>query len=144
MPLCSTEHTQVYFVLRKQCLWAAIVHLDTLFSFLCTLGYVCYILYSIDYNLEAAESNNLLVDLLESHDDAEVDQANSAKRSNGRHHSLFGLYPLLDRGEAKETRSPVSPPAEHKGLRLLVKVSELRYNSCVDYEYRAVLHYNYI
>ena len=30
MPLCSTEHTQVYFVLQKQCLWAAIVQLDTL------------------------------------------------------------------------------------------------------------------
>ena len=39
MLLCSTEHTQVYFVLRKQRLWAAIVQLDTLFSFLCTLGF---------------------------------------------------------------------------------------------------------
>ena len=28
----------MYFVLRKQCLWAAIVQLDTLFSSLCTLG----------------------------------------------------------------------------------------------------------
>ena len=82
--------------------------------------------YSIDYNLEAAESNNLLLDLLESHDDVEVDKENTSKRGSGRHHSLFGLYPLLDRGEAKETRSPVSPPAEHKGLRLLVKVSELK------------------
>ena len=36
-PLYSTEHTQVYFVLRKQRLWAAIVQLDTLFSFLCIL-----------------------------------------------------------------------------------------------------------
>ena len=37
-PLCGTEHKQVYFVLQKQRLWAAIVQLDTLFSFLCTLA----------------------------------------------------------------------------------------------------------
>ena len=43
MPLCSAEHTQVYFVLRKQRLWAAIVQLDTLFSFLCTLGDTYYV-----------------------------------------------------------------------------------------------------
>lgn len=82
---------------------------------------------SIDYNLEAAESNKLMLDLLEHREEPEVDHENTEKRSSGRHHSLFGLYPLLDRGEAKETRSPVAPPSEHKGLRLLVKVSELRY-----------------
>ena len=84
------------------------------------------IAYSIDYNLEAAESNNLMLDLLDVHEDAAVDRENSEKRANGRHHSLFGLYPLLDRGEAKETRNPVPPPSEHKGLKLHVKVSELR------------------
>ena len=85
------------------------------------------LLCSIDYNLEAAESNNLLLELLESRDEVLVDQENMKTRANCRHHSLFGLYPLLDRGEAKETRSPISPPTEHRGLRLLVKVSELRY-----------------
>lgn len=76
--------------------------------------------------MEAAESNNLMLDLLDVHEDAAVDRENSEKRANGRHHSLFGLYPLLDRGEAKETRNPVPPPSEHKGLKLHVKVSELR------------------
>ena len=45
MPLCSIEHTQVYFVLRKQRLWAAIVQLDTLFSFLCTLGIIVLLFF---------------------------------------------------------------------------------------------------
>ena len=81
---------------------------------------------SIDYNLEAAESNHLMLNLLDVGEDSAVDQDNSEKRATGRHHSLFGLYPLLDRGEAKETRNPVPPPSEHKGLRLHVKVSELR------------------
>ena len=52
MPLCSTKHTQVYFVLRKQRLWASIVQLDTLFSFLCTLGYTdmnCLVLTVASY-----------------------------------------------------------------------------------------------
>ena len=82
--------------------------------------------HSIDYNLEAAESNNMMLDLLDVHEEAAVDRENSEKRANGRHHSLFGLYPLLDRGEAKETRNPVPPPSEHRGLKLHVKVSELR------------------
>ena len=77
--------------------------------------------------MEAAESNNLMLDLLDAHEDVDVDRENSEKRASGRHHSLFGLYPLLERGEAKETRNTVPPPSEHRGLRLHVKVSELRY-----------------
>ena len=50
MLLCSTDHTQVYFVLRKQRLWAAIVQLDTLFSFLCTLDITQNVLYTIHHD----------------------------------------------------------------------------------------------
>ena len=85
---------------------------------------------SIDYNLEAAESDSLMLNLLELREDSAVDHENAEQRSSGRHPSLFGLYPLLDRGEAKETRSPAPPPSEHKGLRLHVKVSELK---CVQH-----------
>lgn len=85
---------------------------------------------SIDYNLEQAESDRLMPNLLELRDDSSVDQENKEQRSINRHPSLFGLYPLLDRGEAKETRSPAPPPSEHKGLRLHVKVSELRWLLC--------------
>ena len=72
------------------------------------------------------ESDKLMKNLLEFREDSVVDKENAERRLNSRHPSLFGLYPLLDRGEAKETRSPAPPPSEHKGLRLHVKVSELR------------------
>lgn len=81
---------------------------------------------SVDYNLEAAESDKLLLDLLGQHDDIEIDRENQRLRSSNRHPSLYGLYPLPDKEEAKENRTPAQPPAEHQGLRLLVKVSELR------------------
>lgn len=77
--------------------------------------------------MDAAESDNLMLNLLELREDSAVDQENKEGRASGRHPSLFGLYPLVDRGEAKETRTPAPPPSEHKGLRLHVKVSELRY-----------------
>ena len=82
--------------------------------------------FSVDYNLDMAESDNLMLNLLELREDSAVDEENTEQRSTGRHPALFGLYPLLDRGEAKETRTPAPPPCEHKGLRLHVKVSELR------------------
>lgn len=91
--------------------------------------YILLICCSIDYNLEQAESDRLMPNLLKLRDDSAVDNENKEQRSNNRHPSLFGLYPLLDRGEAKETRSPAPPPSEHKGLRLHVKVSELRWCS---------------
>ena len=80
----------------------------------------------MDYNLDAAESDTLLEELLENRDDTVVDKENHKKRSANRHPSLFGLYPLPDREEARENRTPAPPPSEHQGLRLLVKVSELR------------------
>ena len=49
MSQCSTKHTKVYFVLQKGCLWVDMVQLDTLFSFLCTLGKTTLI---IDYKHE--------------------------------------------------------------------------------------------
>ena len=80
----------------------------------------------VDYNLEAAESDKLLLSLLEVRDDADVDKENADLRHSNRHASLFGLYPLPDRRDAPENRTPATPPAEHQGLRLLIKVSELR------------------
>ena len=80
----------------------------------------------MDYNLEAAESDKLLLDLLEQRDDSDMDRENMEQRTAQRHASLFGLYPLPDKEEAKENRTPAPPPAESQGLRLLVKVSELR------------------
>lgn len=80
----------------------------------------------MDYNLEFAESDKLLPELLEQRDDADVDQENAERRTANRHAALFGLYPLPDREVAKEHRPPALPPSEHQGLRLLVKISELR------------------
>ena len=57
----------------------------------------------------------------------EVDHDNLRSRSENRHPSLFGLYPLPNREDAKENRLPVPPPAEAQGLKLHVKVSELRF-----------------
>lgn len=87
-----------------------------------------HLLYSVDYNLDQAESDTLLLELLDIHDDMhiEVDKENQKSRSENRHPSLFGLYPLPNREEAKENRLPAPPPAESQGLKLHVKVSELR------------------
>ena len=82
---------------------------------------------SVDYNLDQAESDELLLELLEERDDMEVDRDNIRSRSENRHPSLFGLYPLPNREEAKENRLPAPPPAEAQGLKLHVKVSELRF-----------------
>ena len=76
----------------------------------------------MDYNLEATESDKLLLEYLEATDDGEVDAINK----NNRHPSLYGLYPLPDRKEAKENRTPAPPPSEAHGLRLHIKVSELK------------------
>lgn len=76
--------------------------------------------------MEAAESDDLLLDYLEFREDSDVDAENQSKRADKRHPSLFGLYPLPDRRDAKENRTPASPPSEAQGLRLHVKVSELK------------------
>lgn len=80
----------------------------------------------VDYNLDAAESDALLLEYLDVRDVSDVDAENMAMRSDNRHPSLFGLYPLPDRRDAKENRTPASPPSEAQGLRLHVKVSELK------------------
>ena len=85
--------------------------------------YVC----RVDYNLDAAESDDLLLELLDVRDDGDVDAENKAMRAEKRHPALFGLYPLPDRRDARENRTPALPPSEAQGLRLHVKVSELRY-----------------
>lgn len=87
---------------------------------------------NVDYNLEAAESDALLLDMLESREDSEVDEENQQLRTSNRHPSLFGLYPLPEREDAKENRTPTLPPSEHQGLRLLVKVSELRFDLNIE------------
>ncbi len=77
--------------------------------------------------MDAAESDKLLLELLEIHDDADVDVDNKAMRSEKRHPALFGLYPLPDLRDARENRTPAPPPSEAQALRLHVKVSELKY-----------------
>ena len=59
-------------------------------------------------------------------DDGEVDEANGVARAKNRHPSLFGLYPLPDRRDARENRTPAPPPSEAQGLRLHIKLSELK------------------
>lgn len=88
--------------------------------------YCYFVVARVDYNLEATESDSLLLELLEQCDDAEVDHANMSARTKNRHPSLYGLYPLPDRRDARENRTPAPPPSEAQGLRLHVKVSELR------------------
>ena len=87
----------------------------------------------MDYNLEAAESDDLLVELLEATDDADVDLVNMSARTKNRHPSLYGLYPLPDRRDARENRTPAPPPSEAQGLRLHIKVSELRCSSPIPF-----------
>jgi hypothetical protein len=82
---------------------------------------------NFEYNLESAESDNLLLDLLEQVDDAVIDDGNLKERLSNRHPALFGLYPLPGREEALENRTPTLPPSDHEGLKLLVKISDLRY-----------------
>ena len=48
-------------------------------------------------------------------------------RTRDRYTKLFGLYPLPSRDSALETRTPAPLPREHHGLKLLVKVVELRW-----------------
>lgn len=88
--------------------------------------YNCMSLSRVDYNLDAAEPDTLLLDYLEARDESVVDAENRTLRAEKRHPSLFGLYPLPDRRDAKENRTPAPPPSEAQGLRLHVKVSELK------------------
>ena len=48
-------------------------------------------------------------------------------RARDRYTKLFGLYPLPGRDTALETRFPAPLPLEHHGLKILVKVVELRW-----------------
>ena len=68
-------------------------------------------------------------------DHVAVDQENAKLRNESHYPSLFGLYPLLSRSESFETRTPVPPPTEHTGLRILVKVPELRYTYMYMYKF---------
>ncbi|KAL5487361.1 hypothetical protein EMCRGX_G019952 [Ephydatia muelleri] len=87
---------------------------------------------NVDYNLVEAESDKLLSDLLQVKDEAELDRENQAGRAMDRYPSLFGLYPLPDRRDLKENRAAAAPPSEHQGVRLLVKVSELKFDLSVE------------
>lgn len=83
---------------------------------------------NVDYNLDGAESDKLLLDLLLPVDYVEMDELNESERMANRHPSLFGLYPLLGSEEALENRTPSLPPMENESLRLLIKISELRFD----------------
>ena len=80
----------------------------------------------MEYNLESAESDKLLLNLLEPVKERAMDEENFKERAANRHPALFGLYPLPGREEALENRTPAIPPSEHEGIKLLVKISELR------------------
>ena len=48
-------------------------------------------------------------------------------RQYDRYTKLFGLYPLPSRDSVLETRTPAPLPQEQHGLRVLVKVIDLRW-----------------
>ena len=81
----------------------------------------------MEYNLETADSDKLLLNLLEQADEVSIDEQNLKDRTANRHPALFGLYPLPGREDSLENRTPTVPPSEHEGVKLLVKISELRY-----------------
>ena len=68
----------------------------------------------------------MLLKLLDQVDEVVLDEENYKERAGNRHPALFGLYPLPGREESLENRTPVLPPSEHEGIKLLVKISELR------------------
>lgn len=89
--------------------------------------------YSVDYNLDDAESDNLLLELLQPTDDQGVDEANETERQANRHPTLFGLYPLPRREESLENRTPSFPPTETEVLKLLIKISDLKLIIIISY-----------
>ena len=80
----------------------------------------------MDYNLDDAESDDLLLDLLQPVVEQVVDDHNEKVRATNRHPTLFGLYPLPKRDESLENRTPGHPPMEPEGLKLLIKISDLK------------------
>jgi hypothetical protein len=79
------------------------------------------------YDLEATENDPLKHSLLEPPlDDHEMDETNRRNRQVPRFSSLFSLYQLPDREELIETRQPAPIPDEPEGLKILIKISDLR------------------
>ena len=79
------------------------------------------------YDLEATENDPLKLSLLEPPlDEHEMDETNRRNRQVPRFSSLFSLYQLPDREDLIETRQPAPVPDEPEGLKILVKVSDLR------------------
>ena len=79
------------------------------------------------YDLESSESDALLYDLLTPpQDDRAMDETNRMARKEKRFSSLFSLCQLPDREELIETRQPAPIPDEPEGLKVLIKVSELK------------------
>ena len=79
------------------------------------------------YDLESSESDAVLPDLLVPPlDDRDLDEANRMARQEKRFSSLFSLCQLPDREELIETRQPAPIPDEPEGLKVLIKVSDLR------------------
>ena len=68
------------------------------------------------------------MDLLGPVEEELMDQENREDRQSHRFPSLFGLYPLPGREEALENRTPSQPPAEHQAIKMLVKISELKFD----------------
>ena len=77
--------------------------------------------------MESSESDALLHDLLiPPLDERDMDDANRMARKEKRFSSLFSLCQLPDREELIETRQPAPIPDEPEGLKVLIKVSELK------------------
>ena len=60
-------------------------------------------------------------------DDRIMDEKNRLERQAHRFNSLFSLFQLPDREDLVETRQPAPIPDEPEGLKILVKVSELKF-----------------
>ena len=79
------------------------------------------------YDLDSSESDALFPELLvQTEEDRDMDESNRVARQEKRFSSLFSLCQLPDREDLIETRQPAPIPDEPEGLKVLIKVSDLK------------------
>ena len=71
-----------------------------------------------------------------------MDEENFQERQKNRFPSLFGLYPLPGREDALENRTPTTPPTEHQSIKMLVKISELKFDIEIEPVFVTMALYN--
>ena len=71
-----------------------------------------------------------------------MDEENFQERQKNRFPSLFGLYPLPGREDALENRTPTTPPTEPQVIRMLVKISELKFDIDIEPIFVTMALYN--